>query len=85
MSGERGAEITSGVLIDHCCDGWILFGRQDAGGGALLSERRVRASVAGCGDGISVTIFPLALGWARSEVQGVALFMDMWIKKRIGK
>ena len=33
MSDERGAEITSDVPIIHYCDRWIVFGRQDAGGG----------------------------------------------------
>ena len=30
MSGERGAEIISEVLIVHYCDKWIVFGRHDA-------------------------------------------------------
>jgi hypothetical protein len=30
MSGERGGENTSDVLIVHYCDRWIVFGRQDA-------------------------------------------------------
>jgi len=33
MFGERGAEITSDILITHYCDRRIVFGRQDAGGG----------------------------------------------------
>ena len=32
MSDERGAEITSDVLIVHYCDRWIVFVRQDARG-----------------------------------------------------
>lgn len=35
MFSERGAEITSDVLIVHYCDRWIVFGRQDAKGGWL--------------------------------------------------
>ncbi|CAI8732726.1 hypothetical protein EMIT0P44_140014 [Pseudomonas sp. IT-P44] len=33
MFGERGAEITSDVPVNHYFDRWIVFFRQGAGGG----------------------------------------------------
>ena len=42
MSGERGAEITSDGLIVHYCDRWIVFGRQDAEGGANNASGEIR-------------------------------------------
>ncbi|SDO58341.1 hypothetical protein SAMN04489798_3325 [Pseudomonas arsenicoxydans] len=39
MNGERGGENTSDAPVIHYCDGWIVFGRQDAGeGGEKLSK-----------------------------------------------
>ena len=32
MSDERGAKATTDLSITHCCNRWVVFGRQDAGG-----------------------------------------------------
>lgn len=38
MTGERGDENTSVESAIHYCDRWIVFVRQDVGGGILLQE-----------------------------------------------
>ena len=53
MSDERGAEITSEVLIVHYCDRWIALGRQDAGGGRARS----------CGDKFGTVNVPNRHKW----------------------